>query len=103
MARESDVPSPRESGVALSLAAAANHPQLSVVRRPLVAIIATGDELLLPGSVTGPDQIIASNAPGPSAWSTPTRERLLGGSASAAWSIPRAAAISRHRRDRAFP
>src|SRR5690606_35519686 len=45
----------------VSLAAAANHARLSVVRRPMVAIIATGDELLPPGSVTGPDQIIASN------------------------------------------
>jgi molybdopterin molybdotransferase len=35
-----------------------------VVRRPLVAIIATGDELLPPGSTPGPDQIIASNAYG---------------------------------------
>lgn len=49
---------------ALSLAAAANHPALSVVNRPLVAIIATGDELLPPGSRPGPDQIIASNAYG---------------------------------------
>lgn len=47
---------------ALSLAASANHPSLPVARKPLVAIIATGDELLAPGSVTGPDQIIASNA-----------------------------------------
>lgn len=46
---------------ALSLAAAANHTHLSVVRRPLVAIIATGDELLPPGSETGPGQIISSN------------------------------------------
>jgi molybdopterin molybdotransferase len=49
---------------ALSLAAAANHPALPVVKQPLVAIIATGDELLLPGSTPGPDQIIASNAYG---------------------------------------
>ncbi|MBR2688203.1 MAG: molybdopterin molybdotransferase MoeA [Aquamicrobium sp.] len=47
---------------ALSLAASANHPALAVVRRPLVAIIATGDELLPPGSTPGPDQIISSNA-----------------------------------------
>lgn len=46
---------------ALSLAAAANHPRLDVVRRPLVAIIATGDELVPPGAAPGPDQIIASN------------------------------------------
>jgi molybdopterin molybdotransferase len=49
---------------ALSLAASANHPRLSVVKRPRVAIIATGDELLVPGSDLGPDQIISSNAYG---------------------------------------
>lgn len=49
---------------ALSLAAAANHARVSVVKRPLVAIIATGDELLPPGSETGPGQIIASNSYG---------------------------------------
>ena len=47
---------------ALSLAASANHPDLQVIRRPLVAIIATGDELLPPGSSIGPGQIISSNA-----------------------------------------
>ncbi|MBX3581196.1 MAG: molybdopterin molybdotransferase MoeA [Rhizobiaceae bacterium] len=52
---------------ALSLAASANHPALPVVRKPLVAIIATGDELLPPGSAPGPDQIIASNGYGVSA------------------------------------
>lgn len=49
---------------ALSLAAAANHPRLAVTKKPLVAILATGDELLPPGSTPGPDQIIASNAYG---------------------------------------
>ena len=49
---------------ALSLAASANHATLPVLRRPLVAVIATGDELLPPGSVLGPGQIIASNAYG---------------------------------------
>ncbi len=47
---------------ALSLAAAANHPRVGVVRRPLVVIIATGDELIPPGGDPGPDQIIASNS-----------------------------------------
>jgi molybdopterin molybdotransferase len=47
--------------VALSLAAAANHPRLSVVGRPLVAILATGDELVPPGGQVGPDQIVSSN------------------------------------------
>ncbi|MEQ9571128.1 MAG: molybdopterin molybdotransferase MoeA [Nitratireductor sp.] len=46
---------------ALSLAASANHARLAVVKRPLVAILATGDELLPPGSTVGPGQIIASN------------------------------------------
>lgn len=47
---------------ALALAAAANHAELRVVRQPRVAIIATGDELVAPGSVVGPDQIVASNS-----------------------------------------
>lgn len=46
----------------LSLAAAMNHASVPVVRKPKVAIIATGDELLLPGSEVGPGQIIASNS-----------------------------------------
>lgn len=45
----------------LALAAAMNHAELPVVRKPLVAILATGDELVRPGGTPGPDQIIASN------------------------------------------
>lgn len=45
----------------IALAAAMNHATLSVRRRPRVAIIATGDELVLPGEDPGPDQIVASN------------------------------------------
>ncbi|MBL9048290.1 MAG: molybdopterin molybdotransferase MoeA, partial [Tabrizicola sp.] len=48
----------------LSLAAAMNHATLPVHRKPRVAILATGDELRAPGSVLGPDQIVASNAYG---------------------------------------
>ncbi|WP_426130279.1 gephyrin-like molybdotransferase Glp [Pararhizobium sp. PWRC1-1] len=48
----------------LTVAAAMNHPQLPVLVRPKMAILATGDELLPPGSVPGPDQIIASNTYG---------------------------------------
>ncbi|MDQ2634448.1 MAG: molybdopterin molybdotransferase MoeA, partial [Pseudomonadota bacterium] len=62
---------------ALSLAAAANHPTLSVIRKPLVAIIATGDELLPPGSTPGPDQIIASNAYGVTAIAKEAGARVL--------------------------
>ncbi|MEN5081508.1 gephyrin-like molybdotransferase Glp [Bosea sp. TWI1241] len=45
----------------LALAAAMGHASLPVRRRPLVAILATGDELVSPGEETGPDQIVASN------------------------------------------
>ncbi|TIW07240.1 MAG: molybdopterin molybdotransferase MoeA, partial [Mesorhizobium sp.] len=62
---------------ALSLAASANHPCLSVVKRPLVAIIATGDELLPPGSELGPDQIISSNAYGVAAAAQSVGARAL--------------------------
>lgn len=62
---------------ALSLAAAANHPTLDVQRAPLVAIIATGDELLPPGSAPGPDQIISSNAYGVAAIARSVGARVL--------------------------
>jgi molybdopterin molybdotransferase len=45
----------------LSLAAAMNYPQLAVHRRPKVALLATGDELVMPGSTPGPGQIVYSN------------------------------------------
>jgi molybdopterin molybdotransferase len=45
----------------LALAAAMGHAELPVRRRPVVAIIATGDELVPPGTMPGPDQIIVSN------------------------------------------
>jgi molybdopterin molybdotransferase len=46
--------------VDIALAAAMDHGTLSVLRRPRVAILATGDELAKPGE-TGADQIVASN------------------------------------------
>ena len=46
----------------LALLASMNLPLVSVTRRPVVAIIATGDELVMPGEMPGPDQIIASNS-----------------------------------------
>ncbi len=46
----------------IALAAAMNHPSLPVFRRPRVAVLATGDELVLPGKQPGPDQIVASNS-----------------------------------------
>lgn len=45
----------------LALLAAMNCARLEVARRPEIAVIATGDELVLPGRNPGPDQIIASN------------------------------------------
>ncbi|MCZ7482042.1 gephyrin-like molybdotransferase Glp [Rhizobium rhizogenes] len=51
----------------LTLAAAMNHATLAVHRRPCIAILATGDELLPPGSTPNPAQIIASNTFGVSA------------------------------------
>src|SRR6202043_3189294 len=45
----------------LSLAPGMNYPELAVCRRPRVAILATGDELVMPGSTPGPGQIVYSN------------------------------------------
>jgi molybdopterin molybdotransferase len=48
----------------LSLAAAMNVTQFSVRRKPVVAILATGDELVMPGEELKPGQIISSNSYG---------------------------------------
>src|ERR1700680_318282 len=45
----------------LSLAAGMNYPEVPVRRRPRVALLATGDELVMPGSTPGPGQIVYSN------------------------------------------
>ena len=45
----------------LSLAAGMNHPELPVRRRPVIAVLATGDELVMPGAIPGPGQIVLSN------------------------------------------
>lgn len=50
--------------VDIALLAAMNIARVPVYRRPDVAIIATGDELVQPGETPGPDQIIASNSYG---------------------------------------
>jgi molybdopterin molybdotransferase len=50
---------PQDVGLLASIGAAS----VSVVRRPRVAILVTGNELLPPGSSPGPHQIIDSNSP----------------------------------------
>ncbi len=54
----------RLSPADVALLAAMNLPRVAVTRRPEVAILSTGDELVLPGEDPGPEQIIASNAYG---------------------------------------
>jgi molybdopterin molybdotransferase len=46
----------------IGLAAAMNHERVNVVRKPSVAILATGDELVEPGGNPRDDQIISSNS-----------------------------------------
>ncbi len=48
----------------VALLAAMNLPRVTVTRRPVVAILATGNELVQPGETPGPDQIVASNSYG---------------------------------------
>ncbi len=46
----------------IGVAAAANHAWLHVHRLPRVAILATGDELALPGDKVGPGGVVSSNS-----------------------------------------
>ncbi len=46
----------------VGLAASANAPWVTVHRRPRVAVLATGDEVRLPGEPLAPNQIISSNS-----------------------------------------
>lgn len=56
------IPAPRRLRPAdLALLASMNIDLVPVRRRPQVALISTGDELVMPGETPGPDQIIASN------------------------------------------
>ncbi|MGI9351314.1 MAG: molybdopterin molybdotransferase MoeA [Rhizobiaceae bacterium] len=61
----------------LALAASMNHAKVPVFQKPSVALISTGDELVLPGSATGAGQIIASNTFGLGASISNTGGRLL--------------------------
>lgn len=49
---------------AAALAAAMGYGEAPVARRPVVALVATGDELVPPGTQPGPDQIVSSNPVG---------------------------------------
>ncbi|MGI9370234.1 MAG: molybdopterin molybdotransferase MoeA [Ruegeria sp.] len=46
----------------VALMAAMNIASVPVIRKPQVALIANGNELVMPGETPGPDQIIASNS-----------------------------------------
>jgi molybdopterin molybdotransferase len=46
----------------VGLAAAANHPFLAVHRRPVIAILSTGDEIAMPGEPIPPGGVVSSNA-----------------------------------------
>ncbi len=62
--REGDVllaPGMRLSDRDLALAAGMNYPELAAHRRPKLALLATGDELVMPGKTPGPGQIVYSN------------------------------------------
>jgi molybdopterin molybdotransferase len=60
--RRGDQLPPRRLGANdLALIAAMNLAQVTVTRKPVVAIIPTGDELVMPGELPRDDQIIASN------------------------------------------
>ncbi|MEM7068186.1 MAG: gephyrin-like molybdotransferase Glp [Pseudomonadota bacterium] len=61
----------------LALAASMNHAKVPVVRKPTVALLSTGDELVMPGHATGPGQIIASNTFGLAASIENTGGRLI--------------------------
>lgn len=51
----------RISSADIALLAAMNIPLVPVVRKPVIAVIPTGDELVMPGENPGPTQIITSN------------------------------------------
>jgi len=46
----------------IGLAAGMDRPWLMVHRRPRVAILSTGDEIVMPGEPIGPNQIVSSNS-----------------------------------------
>lgn len=76
-AQGASLPAPRRLKPAdLALIAAMNVATVSVARQPEVALIATGDELVMPGDAPGPDQIVASNVYGLAALFTAAGARV---------------------------
>ena len=51
----------RLDAATITLAASGGHARLNVRRQPQIAILATGDELVEPGTPPGPGQIVSSN------------------------------------------
>lgn len=61
-AKGARIDAPRKLTIAdVALIAAMNVAEVTVTRRPRIALLATGDELVMPGETPAPDQIIASN------------------------------------------
>jgi len=67
----------RLSPAAIALVAAANLPEIEVFKRPVIGILATGDELVAPGSQLKPGQIVGSNWYGISALLMPFAARVV--------------------------
>ncbi len=62
---ETILPAGRRMGARdVGLAASANHPWITVHRRPRIAVLATGDEIALPGEPLPPGGIVSSNSHG---------------------------------------
>jgi len=57
-----EMSAPRRLAAAdIALLAAMNIPEVPVAKKPIIAVIPTGDELVMPGENPGPTQIITSN------------------------------------------
>jgi molybdopterin molybdotransferase len=69
-------PGTRLESMHLLVAAAANVAELTVARRPRIALLATGDELVAPGTPLGEGQIVASNSVGLAALFAPYAQEV---------------------------
>jgi molybdopterin molybdotransferase len=66
----------RLGAMQVAVAAAANAGSVTAARRPRIGLLATGDELVPPGTPLGPDQIGASNSFGLAALLVPYAETV---------------------------